>query len=781
MLKKIASFLRICFFLSVIPLSIGLYLIYYYSRDLPDYSKLSIYKPPSVTRIYSGNGKLMEEYGREHRYVVPLSSVPPSLVEAFLAAEDKNFFEHPGIDFGGLLRAAFANIFNLINHRRVEGGSTITQQVVKNFLLTPERTIERKVKEAVLSYMISQTFSKEQILELYLNQIYFGRGAYGIAIAASNFFGKSLDELTLEESALLAAMPKAPSNFNPDKNYAKTKERRDYVLARMYAEGFVSEEAARAAMEKPIKLIKKNEIHTVQADYYSEIVREEVIKAFGEDYFYEGGLTIITNLDPEKQKAAEEALVRGIKEKDRQSSPYGGPLGNIGTGSSGEAIAKFSAELDLKGYGIAVVSDISGEKVSIGSADGASYLDREDSAKTLNKKQNLSSVLKKGDVIVVEKLKSGYGLRQIPKLNGAILVMEPGSGKVLAAQGGYSFKNSKFNRVTQALRQPGSLIKPFVYLAGLENGIEPNRIFQDAPISVEQGAGMPSWRPKNYKGDFLGNITMRTGLEKSRNLITVRIAKEVGLDNVAEIIKRFGINDNPGRFFSMVLGSLETTLLKITAAYASVADSGKKVEPRFIELIKDSSGKVVYARDERFVTKDFEVVDSDLASSVPIFIGEPDAERLTDEADGYILASLLRGVVERGTGRRAYSLGKIIGGKTGTSNDSKDTWFIGFTPRIVVGTYIGYDEPRSLGKTATGSSVAAPIFVYFMEKAYKNYPSLPFVKPDSVILKRIDPKTGDFYDGPGSIEEAFKTKDHKESPTNSEEGKAGKNIYREVY
>jgi len=755
-------FLYFCFkiflVLGVLAVAAVGFIIYHYSKDLPDYSQLANYHPPSVTRIYSADGKLIEEYALEHRVFVPISSVPRSLVEAFVAAEDKNFFNHPGIDIISIVRAAVANVSNIMQRKRMEGGSTITQQVVKNFLLTSERSLERKIKEAILSYMISEVFTKEQILELYLNQTFLGKGAYGVAIAAQNYFNKSVDELSLAESAFLAGLPKAPSNYDPGKNYKRAKERRDYVLARMFEDGYITEEAARSAIESPIETFKRNRSETVTADYYAEGVREEIIRMVGKEQFYTAGLTIITSLDAKMQDAAQSALRVGIRSYDRKKG-YRGVLANINTDNWLENLKKIARPVSLLEYKLAVVLDVTDVQAKIGLADGTtSKITLPEMKWARADLKSAKTILKKGDVIVVEALKADYALRQIPQVNGGVMVMNARTGQVLASQGGYDFGQSKFDRVTQALRQPGSLSKTFVYLAALENGVQPNRIFEDGPIAVSQGAGMPMWKPKNYKGDFLGNITMRTGLEKSRNLITVRVGQSVGLSKVAEIIKRFGINHEPPKMYSMVLGSIETTLEKMTSAYATIANEGRKVVPHFVELVKDRNGKILYRRDDRYC-ENCKVSDHYLEDSEPPQVSLKLERMITDEASAYQITSMMAGAIERGTGQAAKKLGKIIAGKTGTTNDSKDTWFVGFTPRIIVGTYIGYDTPKDMGKRDTGSTVALPVFINFMEQVYTDIPSLEFKVPESIRLVSVDPKTGTNMSGKGSILEAFKIND----------------------
>ncbi|MFP3013108.1 MAG: penicillin-binding protein 1A [Rickettsia sp.] len=754
MYKSLFFCLKIFAVLILIGCAVVGYIIYHYSRDLPDYSQLARYYPPSVTRIYSSNGKLMEEYAFERRVFVPINSVPSSLIESFIAAEDKNFYNHPGVDLLGIVRSAFLNISNYLHHRRMEGASTITQQVVKNFLLTNEVSLERKIKEAILSYMISRVFTKDQILELYLNQTFFGRGAYGVAAAAQNYFNKSVEELTIAESTFIAALPKAPSELNPERNYARVKARRDYVIARMFEDGYITKDAAKEAMDSPIVLRKRAKEETVTADYYAAQVREEVIRMLNsKEEFYTGGLTIITSLDAKMQQLAENSLRKGLREFDRRRG-FRKPIANIPLDNWQEELKKLPTPPSLLEYKLAVVLDMTDNHAEIGLIDGSkSKIPIAEMKWARSNLKSVKTLLKKGDVIVVEPIKDTYALRQIPEVNGAIMVMNPNTGQVLASVGGYDFSTSKFDRVTQALRQPGSLSKTFVYLAALENGIKPNQIFNDGPIEISQGPGMPSWRPKNYEGKFLGEITMRTGLEKSRNLITVRVATAVGLTKIVDIIKRFGINNEPKKVYSMVLGSIETTLSRMTNAYAIIANGGKKVEPHFVELIKDRNGKIIYRRDDRECLS-CNVSDANLDIAI-LEIPKEDIYRVTDEARDYQITSFLTGAIDRGTGYAAKKLGKIIGGKTGTSNDSKDTWFVGFTPKIVVGSYVGYDTPKELGKRATGSNVVLPIFIDFMSNAYKDEPSLPFKVPDSIKLIAVDRATGKMTPS-GTVIEAFK-------------------------
>ncbi len=747
-------------FFGVIGVAVAAYIIYYYSRDLPDYSQLRQYYPPSITRMYSADGKLIEEYAREHRIFVPISAVPESLVKAFVASEDKNFYSHEGIDIASIIRAAINNVSRIMNHRRVEGGSTITQQVVKNFLLTSERSLERKIKEAILSYMVTQTFTKDEILELYLNQIYLGKGAYGVAAAALNYFNKSVEELTLNESAVLASLPKAPSKYNPVRNYQRAFERKNYVLGRMYDDGYITEEQARKAIAQQITLADFDKVQTLDAGYYAEKVRDEVIGMFGEEYFYTAGLTIMTCVDSRMQEAAANALRFGIKKYDMKKG-YRGSLQSIDPVNWQDALRMIPKPLGLRHYQLAVVLGVQDDRAKIGLNDGTiSAIFLKDMQWTATNLKSIHKLLKVGNIVVIEKVNKGYVLQQTPEVNGGIMVVEHKTGRVLAAEGGYDFSVSKFDRTTQAKRQPGSLIKPFVYLAALENGARPNDLFEDAPIEIEQGTGLPLWKPKNYENNFLGPVTMRTGFEKSRNTVTVRVSQFAGLNKVAETIKRFGINDKPMLVHSMVLGALETTLSRMTIAYSILANNGYKVEPHYIELIKDRKGNVIYKRDYTECPECRSYLLDEEGKILPPNIESIKGHIVTDEASSYQITSLMIGGVQRGTSRGAKHIKQIIAGKTGTTNKSKDAWFMGFTPKIVVGTYIGYDIPESLGERASGASIALPVFVDFMKNGYKDMPSVDFVVPKSVMLAMVDYNTGKLSTEKGAIIEAFKMNDY---------------------
>jgi penicillin-binding protein 1A len=729
---------------------VAAYLIYHFSSDLPDYSQLKEYHPPCVTRVYTYDGKLIEEYAKEKRIFVPIGSVPKSLVHAFIAAEDKNFYHHPGIDVFSIIRAAFANVSHALHGTRFEGGSTITQQVVKNFLLSSERSIERKVKEAILSYMLTKTFSKEQILELYLNQLFLGKG-YGVAAAALGYFNKSVEELSIAESAFLASLPKAPSQYGSEKNYEKALARRNYVIGRMYDDNYITEEEARAAIAEPIKLVKQDEVERLNADYYAEQVRSEVIGLFGEEYFYTAGLTIITCAEANLQRNAANALRFGIKAWDMKKG-YRGPLKNIPLTNWQADLLAMPAPIGLRHYKMAIVLEVGDLEAKIGFSNGkTASIKLSDMKWTKTILKSVKDLLKNGDVIVVENNNGAYQLQQIPEINGGIMVVEPFTGRVLASEGGYDYDISKFDRTTQALRQPGSLIKPFVFLTALENGTQPNEVFEDAPVEIYVGPGLPLWRPKNWDNKYMGPMTFRRGLERSRNGITVRVAKTVGFKKIAETLKRLSINDDPVARPSIILGALETTLERMTMAFSVFANEGQKVTPHYIELIKDRKGNVLYRRGDN-ECNDCKNTDGETLPTIP----ETKGATVVDEATNYQIVSILNGAARRGTAASTNVIGKTLAAKTGTSNEGKDTWFIGFTPKMLVGTYVGYDTPKTMGRSATGATVAAPIYVEFMKNAYKDIESVEFPVPASINLVSVDKETGVPSTGTDTIIEAFK-------------------------
>jgi penicillin-binding protein 1A len=743
------------------------YILYRYGRDLQDYKQLADYEPAMMTRVHAGDGHLIAEYATERRVFVPVAAMPRRVVNAFVAAEDQNFYTHVGVDPVALTRAVIMNVLYYWQGRRLVGASTITQQVAKNFLLTNEVSIERKIKEAILAFRIERALPKDRILELYLNEIYLGYGSYGVAAAALNYFDKSLDELTTAEAAYLAALPKAPNNYHPVRKSRAAKARRDWVIGRMLEEGYVDRDTAELAKHSALRVIPRTATEFVEADYFVEEVRRELADRFGEDQLYEGGLSVRTTLDSRLQGFAEQTLRQGLITYDRRHG-WRGPLTNIAVdhGWFGP-LRGVKRPLGVDEWPLAVVLGVDEVGVDIGVADGVvGRLPFEELTWAREPRENRrlgpkithpGDVLEIGDVVLVEPVSKAsdadakgpaappdpsaearYGLRQIPGIEGAIVVLDPHTGRVLAMNGGFHFARSEFNRATQALRQPGSAFKPFVYLAGLDKGYTPGTLILDAPFVLDQGPGKRKWKPANYSKKFYGASPMRIGIEKSRNLMTVRLARAIGMETISEYAGRFDIMQNMPLQLSMSLGAGETALLRLTAAYAMLVNGGKRVTPTFIDRIQDRNGKTVFRHDARLCEGC--VVDewrNDPAPHVPDL-----RETVTSPASAYQIVSMLKGVVQRGTGRRIRAVGKPLAGKTGTTNREMDTWFIGFSPDLAVGVFAGFDTPKPLGRRETGSSVAAPIFRDFMALALKDKPSIPFRIPPSVRLVRVEVATG---------------------------------------
>ncbi len=777
MLRALVTFFGILLVLAALGAGGAIYTFQKFGRGLPDYHQLADYEPPVTTRVHAGDGRLLAEYAAEKRVFVPVGAMPKLIVNAVLSAEDKNFFSHPGIDLFGVARAVLINLRNLGKDRRLVGASTITQQVAKNFLLSNELSFDRKIKEAILAFRIEHALGKERILELYLNEIYFGFGSYGVAAAALNYFNKPLGELSIPEAAFLAALPKAPNNYNPRKHPRAAKARRDWVIGRMEADGVISAAEAKQARNTPLFVRSRSQTVFVKADYFAEEVRRQLAIRYGEDQLYEGGLSVRTTLDPRLQEISDRVLRRGLETYDRRHG-WRGPVTRI------EADFRWRGMLEriepppgTLGRPLAVVLRLDDAVAEIGLADGRRGripLAEMKWARPWMKKQNLgprvrrpADVLVPGDVVVVEAVAaSGKGkdakpypertftLRQIPEIEGALVALDPHTGRILAMSGGHDYRKSQFNRVTQARRQPGSAFKPFVYLAALESGFSPSTLILDAPFVVDQGPGLPKWRPGNYAKRFYGPSTMRLGIEKSRNLMTVRLAQTIGMDKVAEYAERFAIVDELPQRLSMALGAGETTLLRLTTAYAMLVNGGKRIRPTLIDRIQDRHGKTVFRHDARpcpdcratFWT----------GQTVPVV---PDTRpNVTGPGSAYQVVSFLQGVVERGTGRRVKAVGKPLGGKTGTTNDSFDTWFVGFSPDLAVGVFAGFDTPRTLGRRETGSSVAAPIFRDFMAGALSGKPAIPFRIPPGIRLVQVNVATGELAlpRERGVILEAFK-------------------------
>lgn len=755
-MRLLATLVSLFFFFSFILLGIGLFVAVHFSQDLPDYRQLEKYEPLITSRLYASDGQLLAEYAEEKRIFVPITAIPKRVIQAFISAEDKNFYKHSGIDFMGIARAIVINIRNIGTNRRLVGASTITQQVAKNFLLTNEMSFKRKIKEALLARRIEQTFDKDHILELYLNQIYLGFRSYGVASAALMYFNKSMDELTLAETAFLAALPKGPNNYNPLKNYDGAVERRNWVLDRMAEEGYITTQEAAQAKQEPIVVQERELNETVKnADYYNEEIRRMIEKRYGENALYQGGLSIRTSLDPHLQNIAVDVLQKGLLSYDKRHG-YREPVQHFQT------LDNWVEELNTvirpaylpDSWKTAVVLSMDEENTTIGLPDGSQGLislkDMRWARKALpeghissTEVKKLTDVFAPGDVIYVEGKENKnntafYYLQQFPQVEGAIVALDPHTGRVLAMVGGLSYQRSQFNRAVQAYRQPGSSFKPFVYLTALDNGFTPSSLILDAPLVVDQGPGQEKWKPRNYTKIFYGPTTLRVGIEKSRNLMTVRLAQAVGIDKTVEYAEKFGIADNLQPVLSMALGSGETTLLRLTTAYAMLVNGGKKISPNLIDRIQDRSGKTIYKHDKRPCPN----CQGSTATNAEVPEIPDEREQIQDPVSAYQMVNIMTGVVERGTGRIAQTVKRTLAGKSGTSNDNFDTWFIGFSPDLVVGVYVGYDTPRTLGPRDTGGVVAAPIFRDFMAAALKDKPDIPFRVPSGVRLVRVNLKTG---------------------------------------
>ncbi|HEY8596559.1 MAG TPA: penicillin-binding protein 1A [Devosiaceae bacterium] len=737
------------------------------TRDLPDYTVLKDYQPPVTTRVHAADGTLLAEYARERRLFQPIETIPPIVSEAFISAEDKDFYKHNGIDITGIIRSVRDEAMRMISGDRgqIAGASTITQQVAKNFFLTPERSIDRKIREAVLAIRMDSTFSKDKILELYLNEIFLGLNSYGVAAAALNYFDKALYELKLSEVAYLAALPKGPNNYNPFRHLKAAIERRNWVLDRMAENGYVTQEQADQAKKDPLDVTPRHSgSQLYSADYFTEEVRRELASMYGEDKLYGGGLSVRTTLDPRLQRFARKALMDGLIAFD-QARGYRGPVTRIDTsGDWGRPLNEVKPLSDVPEWKLAVVLEMGANEAKIGLRPEVNVDGKLDTDRLTGQlpgpeipwvKDKLNKVLKVGDVIYVSPVegKDGvYTLEQVPEIEGGMVAMDPRTGRVLAMVGGFSFSQSQFNRATQAMRQPGSAFKPIVYSAALDNGYTPASVVLDAPVEITNADGSV-WRPENYAQQFYGPQTLRRGIELSRNVMTVRLAKDIGMPLVVEYAKLFGIYDNLLPVLSMALGAGETTVLKLTAAYATIANGGRKIEPTLIDRIQDRYGKTVYRHDKR-VCDGCNVAKWENQPEPLIIDNRP---QILDPMTAYQITSMMEGVVQRGTGTYAKRLNRPVAGKTGTSSDYKDAWFVGFTPSLAVGVYMGYDTPRSMGRSGTGGGVAAPIFTEFMQDALKGKPPTPFAMPAGMTQTWIDPSTGvQTVAGGDAILEAFK-------------------------
>ena len=726
-------------------------ILWTYSNKLPDYKFLKNYKPPVSSKLYSGSGELVIDFSSEKRIFIPYNSIPSKVVNAFLSAEDKNFFSHPGVDAKGVVRAFYNNIFNILSSKRLEGASTITQQVAKNFLLSNEISIDRKVKEAILAFRIERALPKERILELYLNQIYLGEGSYGVASASLKYFDKAISDLNYAEAALLAALPKAPSKYNPYKNMELAKFRRDLVVKNLYENSFINKKELNKILNTKIELNKRKKIYLEDARYYVEDVRKTIVDKYGFDKVYKQGFNIKTPLDLNIQQFATESLRNGLIEYDKRKG-WRGPIKNIKYSKSWNSkLKKLKLEKSI-GWEIAIVKKINKFSVEIEiSNHDLGKIKYNDIQWT---KKEFNQLFKVGDLIYVEKIKNGlYSLKQLPNVNGGIVVIDPFTGRLKAMSGGFSFKKSEFNRASQALRQPGSAFKPFIYALALENQFHPNSLVLDAPIVLNQGEDLKMWKPENYGKKFYGLSTLRTGIEKSRNLMTVRIAQELGLKKITNLTKKLNIYENPEELMSISLGSAETTLLKLTTAYCSFVNGGKLIKPIMIDRIQDSEGITIFNSEKRFCDECERI--SFTSNNLPKI--KNNFPQVFSPQTAYQITSLLEGVVQRGTGKKLKKLKIDLAGKTGTTNKNTDTWFVGFTSNLVVGVYIGFDEPKSLGKFETGAKTAMPVFSHFVKKAIKKSEARPFKVSKGIKLMVVDAKTGKKanYGSTDTIIEAF--------------------------
>lgn len=763
-------------------------LIWHFSKDLPDYSQLQDYEPPVMTRVHAVDGSLLGEYAKERRLYLPIQAVPKLVINAFLAAEDKNFYEHGGIDYTGMARAGLVYLQNYGSNRRPQGASTITQQVAKNFLLTNEVSFARKIKEALLAMRIEKTYSKDKILELYLNEIYLGLGAYGIAAASLVYFDKSVNELTVAEASYLAALPKMPATLHPVRNRDRAIERRNYVIDRLQENGWIKQADAEKARKEPLAVTNRsNGAHTFAGEYFAEEVRRDIFERYGEKKLYEGGLSVRTTLDPKIQVMARKTMVAGLVNYDEQQG-YRGAIGKLDiSGDWGVKLAEIKSLSDISPWRMAVVLETSDQSARIGfqpnrelggavskqretgliTLDGVKWAKAAQGAAKGRAATSVAQVLQPGDVIYADPLysKEGqpvegqYRLRQIPEVSGAMVVMDPWTGRVLAMVGGFSFDQSQFNRATQAYRQPGSSFKPIVYSAALDNGYTPSTVVLDAPIEIDQGQGAGVWRPENFDaGKYMGPMTLRNALRLSRNTVTVRLAQDIGMPLIGEYARRFGVYDELPNYLSYALGAGETTAMRMVTAYSMLANGGRRVKPTLIDRIQDRYGHTIFKHDQR-ECRGCDAPGGWKNQAEPQLIDR--REQVLDSMTAYQITELLEGVVQAGTATVVREVGKPIAGKTGTTNEAKDAWFVGFSPDVAVAIYMGYDKPRSLGRgnAATGGHLSAPIARDFFKLALADKPAVPFKVPAGIKLVRVVAKTG-MRAGPGesggTILEAFK-------------------------
>ncbi|AOZ69719.1 penicillin-binding protein [Rhodobacter xanthinilyticus] len=749
-----------------------------YSRNLPSHEQLAQYTPKTISRIYSGEGRLIDEFAEERRIFVPINDMPDLVKNAFVSAEDKNFWVHKGYDARGMIAAMVDAVRS--GGKEMRGASTITQQVMKNFLLSSDRSVERKIKELILASRVEEALSKDRILELYLNEIFLGQNSYGVAAAAQTYFNKTLAQLDVAEAAYLAALPKKPAQLHPVRNYEEARLRRNYVLRRMYEDGYIDQPTMEAAQASELKTVQRGDYAPFRdqlppRDYFTDEIRRQLSKTFGHDEFFGGGLTIRATVNPDMQSAAAKALQEALEKYDRGQGVWRGTGAVIGADRLGTeadwraALAEVptdKAPRDIEGWHPAVVLELGDSAARIGiegiaEDEDGHWIPAEDvtwarkrleGGKLGPRARKAGDLVSVGDVVLVRALGGDgadfkrWSLRQVPVVEGAFMAMDVNTGRVIAMQGGFSYQASVFNRTTQAQRQPGSNFKPFVYAAALDSGFAPETVVVDAPIEVNTPQGL--WRPKNASNKYYGPTPMRTGLEQSRNLMTVRIAQEIGMETVAQYAEKFGVYNPMKPFLANALGSQETTMYQIVSAYAMFANGGERVEPTLVDRVQDRWGRTIYRHDQS-VCEDCadEVLPAGLGPRV-----RTDRERVIDPITAYQMISLMEGVVKRGSGS-GVNLPVPVAGKTGTTNDAKDVWFTGFTSNIVASCYMGFDQPRSLGPGAYGGTLCVPVFNAFMKEAVKEYggskfkvpPGGHWVKFNRFTGERLsDDATGDF-------------------------------------
>ncbi|MCB1433403.1 MAG: penicillin-binding protein 1A [Alphaproteobacteria bacterium] len=789
MLRFLGWLVTVGFFMFLGLAGAGIYIIWDSSKDLPDYKQLATYEPPVMTRIHAADGSLLAEYAAERRLFVPVNQMPRQLINAFISAEDKTFFTHGGLDWQGIAAAAlrYAQV-KLTGRGQIVGASTITQQVAKNFLLTNERSIERKLKEALLVQRIEQAFTKDQIIELYLNEIFLGLNSYGVAAASLNYFGKSLDQLNLEEMAYLAALPKGPNNYHPFRQKERAIERRNWVLGQMYDNGYITEKEMKEARAKPLEVNPRPfGAQLFAAESFAEEVRRELVTMYGKDKLEKGGLSVRTTLDPKLQIYARQALARGLVVFDRKRG-YRGPVEKLEltAGDWGVLLKKRRVPPDLAPWQLAIVLEVNDQSARIGLQPkllpgGSQAPERQtgeiplalmkwarayvDGKKLGPEIETPADVLSPGDVVYVAPSDDPqkWHLVEMPDVEGALVAMDPHTGRVLAMVGGFSYGRSQFNRAVQAMRQPGSAFKPIVYAAALDNGYSPSSVVLDAPIEFKMPDGK-LWKPQNYQKKFYGPSTLRRGIEQSRNVMTVRLADELGMTKIADLAQRLGIYDKLPRQLAMALGAGETTLMKMVSAYAMIDNGGKKIDATLIDRVQDRYGRTVFRHDHRDCSACAGLTwRPDLAEPELLDV----REQVMSPYTAYQITSMMEGVVQRGTGKKLLEVGKPVAGKTGTSNDERDAWFIGFTPDLAVGVYVGYDNPKPMGRGRTGGQLAAPIVVDFMKLALRDKPATPFRVPRAIELIPIDAKSGKraIFGNEGVILEAFKPGDEPPDAT----------------